>query len=765
MKNNIILFLSLTLGLGCLSRCQFSDRDLISYNDDIRPILNQKCLSCHGGVRQMGGFSLLFEEEAFDTTESGKRAIVPGRPNASEMYRRITADNPEVRMPPEGDPLSEREIDLITRWIDQGAQWEKHWAYIPPDTQLVVPEWQKIPWAKHTIDAFVWQKLESQGLEPEVEAEAPDLLRRLSLDLIGLPPAESLQSAFLQDQSMSYEQVVDSLLASPHFGEHWAAMWLDLARYGDSQGYQKDKLRRNIWRYRDWVIDAFNRNLPFDQFTIEQLAGDLLPEPDDRQLLATAFHRNTNTNDEGGTDDEEFRLVAVMDRLNTTYEIWQGITMSCVQCHSHPYDPIRHEEFYKSMAFFNNTLDRDLTSELPRVSLLSPAQQREKNRLVRFIEQKRNEGDTVSPVFKGGLAQLADIQAGRVPVMQDFHPDSSRITRVFDRGNWLALKDTVLPDVPGVLPSLERDELVNRLDLAEWLVDPENPLTARVIVNRFWAQIFGGGIVRTVEDLGSQGDKPSHPELLDWLAIRFVKEHRWQLKPLLKDMVLSAAYRQSNVIRPGKLEKDPYNALLSRGPRVRLSSEQLRDQALFIAGLLSNEMYGPSVMPYQPEGVWDVIRQVARWETSPGEDRYRRAVYTMIRKTSPYPSHLSFDGTSREFCVSRRIRTNTPLQAMVTLNDPVYVEAARFLAIDMATAADTPMDQIQHAYQRAMLRPADKDRLTELLGFYQEAAQHYQEHPEQAEALLASVESTDPELAALVNVAGVILNLDELINK
>lgn len=767
MRNKITFFGFIVLTLGIFTRCQNSDSEAISYNHDIRPILNRHCLSCHGGVRQMGGFSLLFEEEAFDTTESGKLAIVPGRHKASEMYRRITETNPELRMPPEGDPLSKREIDLIARWIDEGAKWEKHWAYIPLDTNMTTPATEEIPGANNPIDAFVWNRLETHDLQPEAEAAPPNLLRRVSLDLIGLPPSESLRKAFLDEKSLTYEQVVDSLLASPHFGERWAAMWLDLARYGDSQGYQKDKLRRQIWRYRDWVIDAFNRDLPFDQFTIDQLAGDLLPDPDDRQILATAFHRNTNTNDEGGTDDEEFRLVAVMDRLNTTYEVWQGVTMSCVQCHSHPYDPFRHQEFYSSMAFFNNTLDRDLTSEFPRVRLLSPAQQRDKDRLEKFLNGKRSENDTVSTEFKNKFEEWAAIQPGGVPVMQDFHPDSSRVTRVFDRGNWLALTDTVRPDVPGVLLALIRDSLVNRLDLAQWLVDPRNPLTARVIVNRFWAQLFGRGIVATVEDFGSQGEPPTHPQLLDWLALRFMKEHQWQLKPLLKDIVMSATYRQSSVVKPEKQAKDPYNALLSRGPRVRLSSEQLRDQALAIADLLSPKMYGPSVMPYQPDGVWDVIRQVARWETSPNEDRYRRGIYTMIRKTSPYPSHLTFDGTSREFCVSRRIRTNTPLQAMIVLNDPVYTEAARYLAQCMGKAASEPADQIQHAYKKALLRPADDYRLTQLLEFYREAEQHYRQHPDQAELLLDStiVDQAAPELAALTNVAGVILNLDELINK
>ncbi|MCB0631351.1 MAG: PSD1 domain-containing protein [Lewinella sp.] len=736
--------------------------DEVSFNHDIRPILNKHCLSCHGGVRQMGGFSLLFEEDAYNATESGSLAIVPGKHRKSEMFRRLINPDPEMRMPPEAPPLQQHEIDLIAKWIDQGAKWEKHWAYIPPDTSLQVPESGE--WGNNEIDAFVWQKLQANGLTPEPEADAPDLLRRLSLDLIGLPPSEKLQKAFLEDQSMTYEQVVDSLLASPHYGERWAAMWLDLARYGDSQGYQKDKLRRNIWRYRDWVIDAFNRDLPFDEFTVDQLAGDLLPEPEKNEILATAFHRNTNTNDEGGTDDEEFRVVAVIDRLNTTFEIWQGVTMGCVQCHSHPYDPFLHREFYEGMAFFNNTLDHDLSNEFPRMSLLSPEQKRNKDRLGKWIKEKRAEADTISEAFKAKLVAWTDIREGDVPVMADLLPDSSRVTRVFDRGNWLALTDTVQPDVPKILPPLQRDSLVNRLDLAQWLVDSRNPLTGRVIVNRFWGQIFGQGIVVTVEDFGSQGTPPSHPQLLDWLALRLMHDHEWHLKPFLKDIVMSATYRQSSNIPKEKLAKDPYNALLSRGPRVRLSSEQLRDQALTIAGLLSDKMYGPSVMPYQPDGVWDVIRQVARWETSPGEDRYRRAVYTLIRKTSPYPSHLSFDGTSREFCVSRRIRTNTPLQAMITLNDPVYTEAAQVLADSMAAAAPEVEAQISYGYHRALLKAPDDYRLNELKTFYDEALLHYQQHPEQSTALLQE-ETASPQLAALTNVAGIILNLDELINK
>jgi len=755
--------LILLAGLGaCAGRADTP----VSYNDHIRPIFNQKCLGCHGGVQQHGDFSLLFREEAFGLTKSGKTAITPGDHRASELFRRISSVDPDERMPPKGDPLTGEEIALIARWIDEGAQWETHWAYRPPGAVTPPPD---KGWGSNDIDRFVARRLEAMNLAPAPPADRATLLRRVSLDLTGLPPTPEEARRFLDDEHPdAYERLIDRLLASPHFGEHWASMWLDLARYADSQGYQKDLLRRHIWRYRDWVIDAFNRDLPFDQFTIEQLAGDLLPAPTDDQLLATAFHRNTNTNDEGGTDDEEFRVAAVIDRLNTTFEIWQGVTMGCVQCHSHPYDPFRHEEFYTLMAFFNNTKDADRTDEFPRRSLLSPAQRRLRDSLQQQVQLwEAKEEEVLDSAFIDAVAALEAVRPGPVPVMQEFPPDSSRTTHIFERGNWLVHGREVRPGVPGVLPPLPEEAPPNRLGLAQWLVDPANPLTGRVIVNRFWAQLFGNGLVATVEDFGTQGDRPLYPGLLDWLAHRFVHDHQWRVKALLREIVLSATYRQSSQVTPEKLEADPYNRYLSRGPRFRLSAEQVRDQALAISGLLSRKLYGPSVMPYQPQGVWNVIRHAARWETSPGEDRYRRGVYTFSRKTIPYPSMETFDRPSREFCVSRRIRTNTPLQAMVTLNDPVYVEAAAELAYLMREeGGETPAARIAYGYRRLLFKDPAAYRLDRLLQFYEATRQDYAADTLSTRQLVRQAPADDSvEMAALVNVANVLLNLDEVLVK
>ena len=752
--------------LFLLFQCQSTEKEAISFNEDIRPILNNHCLSCHGGVKKQGGYSLLFQEEAYDTTATGVFGIVPGKPNESELYLRLIHEDPTMRMPYESEPLPKEDIALIKKWIEQGASWETHWAFIPPAPYLTPPQTEQ-DWSDHPIDQFAWQKLKEKGFSPSPTADRATIIRRVYLDLIGIPPTLEEAQAFIADDSpAAYNNVVDQLLASPHFGEHWTSLWLDLARFGDSQGYQKDRIRKHIWRYRDWVIDALNKDLPFDQFTTDQLAGDLIPNHTEDQLLATAFHRNTNTNDEGGTDDEEFRIVAVMDRLNTTYEVWQGLTMSCVQCHSHPYDPILHKEFYESMAFFNNTQDRDLSNEQPRISLLSPGQKHHKNVLQNRMDQLRVAGDTTSDIFKTQVAAFAAIQPGPVPVMQELPYEESRTTPLFIRGNWLNHGDPVSPSTPSTLNAWPEDLPKNRLGFAQWLTHDQNPLTARVISNRIWAQIFGRGIVATVEDFGTQGDKPTHPELLDWLAIQFQFEHQWSLKALLKLIVTSQVYQQSSMADASLIEADPYNEWLTRGPRFRLSSEQIRDQALAVTDLLSPKMYGPSVMPYQPEGVWNIIRHVAKWETSDGEDQYRRGVYTFIRKTSPYPSRLTFDGTSRETCVSRRIRTNTPLQAMITMNDPVYLEAAQHLAAIMAKQHPNDLEaQLQFGYQKMLYKDIPQEKRQLLQSFYQQTKIDYEQHDDQITKLVPAAMPQTAEFAALVNTANLMLNLDEFLNK
>ncbi len=877
----------------------------VDYSRDIKPILNKNCLACHGGVKKSGQFSLLFQEEAYSPNESGKPAIVPGNPGESELINRITHPDPDERMPSEGEPLPEEEIELLTRWIDQGATWGEHWAYQRPEP--VTPPDVAGDWANNEIDQFIFRKLKQQDLAPSPPADKPTLLRRVSLDLTGLPPTRQELENFLSDDSPNaYEKVVDRLLDSPRYGERWAAMWMDLARYADSKGYEKDG-PRNIWQYRDWLIKAFNSDKPFDEFTIEQLAGDLLPDPADDQRIATAFHRNTMNNDEGGTNDEEFRVAAVIDRVNTTWNVWQATTMECVQCHSHPYDPIRHEDYFKSYAYFNNTADEDVPSEAPNLTTFrreedrqqleeiiqwvhkrtrSEQQAEEAEELIRLTEPKIHahsfdqiENGAITStnrylaVEHGGHARISDVdltgkdrmlisyrgsratgqvdirkdspkgkrigrwdiqeddgprdfditsipitpQEGRhdlyfvfsdpgqegyvstiewvlfhqalpgegepgfedtskkfytllnrdqvieTPVMVELEGSHKRTTRVFERGNWMVHGDTVQPGVPEVLNPMPEEYPDNRLGLARWLVSSENPLTARVTVNRFWEQLFGTGIVETVSDFGSQGFSPSHPELLDWLALRFAGEYQWSIKKLLKQIVMSASYQQTSKASPGLRELDPNNRLLARGPRIRLTAEQVRDQALAVGGQLSDKMYGHSVMPPQPDGLWQTVYSGLEWKTSKGEDRYRRALYTFWRRTNPYPSMIAFDSPSREVCVARRINTNTPLQALVTLNDPVYVEAARGLAERvLQNTPDNTEEQLRTGYRLAMFRDISPEKLAELKNLYRDTKKHFDEHPKAAEELTGK---KDLQLATLTIVSSAIMNLDEFITK
>lgn len=907
MTRICLIILSLALIL-VLPFCQFSKKNSISYNRDIRPIFNRKCLACHGGVKQSGGFSLLFEEDAFAATESGKPAIIPGRAGQSELMRRILHHDPEIRMPYEAEPLQEQEIALIRQWINQGAKWEKHWAYVPPDPRIQPPKTREREWAENEIDRFILNRLEKEGLKPNSAADKATLLRRLSLDLIGLPPTLEEVRDFINDSdSEAYERQVDRLLASPHFGERWASMWLDLARYADSKGYEKD-LYRSIWKYREWVVQAFNEDMPFNQFTIEQLAGDLLPNPTEAQLIATAFHRNTMANDEGGTDNEEFRNYANIERVGATFEVWQSTTMACVQCHSHPYDPFRQEDFYEFMAFFNNTADRDIYHEGPNlftyegsdkekveeiiawinqrlkpedkiaskgflhsrkqdllyhlgyrkveaehfdrssafIELAAPEQevlfQIQDSSWIRFEDLDLTNVETISfryaspfggfvearlhsqtgPVigrvqlkptasrsdrqrwekwrtqrlkieetpgkqdlyfvfrkdqfrdsdlfridwfmfhekqarkaaynqsFQQKLEDLAAVKPVPTPIMQELPSEKRRTTHLFERGNWLVKGSEVQADVPEVLGELPADLPANRLSMARWLISPENPLTARVAVNRFWEQLFGYGIIETVEDLGTQSSAPTHPDLLDWLAVCFSNEYNWSVKQLLRQIALSATYRQSAEVDEEKLEKDPRNLLLSRGPRLRLSAEQLRDQILAVSDLLNPEMMGPSVKPPYPEGAGG-FRFGDRYVVSGKADQRRRSLYTYLKRTNPFPNRINFDGTDRTFCTSRRIRTNTPLQALALLNDPAYLEAAEAIGRYMQDLdALSEKEKIQAAYQKVMLRQADEGKIASLHKLYEDANERY---------------GSDNQLDAFTLVANALLNLDEFINK
>ncbi len=890
-----------------------SSQKTIDYITEVKPIFNKKCIACHGGVRRNADFSLLFRSDALAPVKSGKHAIVPSEPDESELIKRITHDDPDERMPKGAAPLSQEEIATLRRWIDEGATWGDHWAYLSVQ-KVEVPKpatkWFEKntapPWAKNIIDFFIDEKLQQEKLTPARTADKATLLRRVSLDLIGIPAPDALAKIFLQDTSATaYENLVDSLLASLRFGERWASMWLDLARYADTKGYERDDFR-TIWRYRDWVIRAFNDDKTYDQFLSEQLAGDLLPNPTEAQLIATAFHRNTMTNDEGGTDNEEFRVAAVVDRVNTTWEAVQGTTFACVQCHSHPYDPFRHEEYYKFMAFFNNTRDHDTYEEYPVLrhfsgkdsaqflelqtwlaknvaaeraeavlrlvktyqpvhyslttdrfvnseladtkwlmlrknssARLAQVDLTNKTQLVfRFISRAQNgllqlrldrvDGPVIGTLrlpppttwvferiplqptegvhdiyftyfnptlptpehngimfdwfyfgedFPGrnqsGFAEaekkimaLLAASASTTPIMLDNPPVLARKTHVFERGNWLVPTAEVQANVPKYFPPLAEGAPRNRLGLAQWLTSPQHPLTSRVMVNRLWEQLFGAGLVETLEDFGTQGAPPTHVELLDWLAWRFMHEHGWSMKKIVKEIVMSATYQQDSRATPEKLAKDPYNKFLSRGAKVRLSGEQIRDQALAVAGLLSKKMYGPSVYPYQPNGIWLSPWNGATWKQSAGEDQYRRAIYTYWKRSAAYPAMLAFDATSREVCTARRVRTNTPLQALATLNDPVYLEAARHLALQLEKENVSVPERIKHGYATVLGRAITEQKLGILENLYHEAVQQYQiEKASVVKILGGATEQAQPATAALIMVVNAMMNLDEFVTK
>ncbi|MBM3981541.1 MAG: DUF1553 domain-containing protein [Planctomycetes bacterium] len=747
----------------------------VDFNRDIRPILSNNCFQCHGPDEKTRKAKL-----RLDTAEGAATAIVAGKPDASELITRLTASHDDKSlMPPAktGKKLTPRELDLMKQWIKEGGKFSAHWAYIAPK-KTDVPK-TKIA-ATTYIDSFLLARLEAEGLTFAPEADRVALARRVALDLTGLPPTPAEVATFVGDKAATaYEAFVDKMLAKSAYGEHWARMWLDLARYADSAGYADDPLR-TIWKYRDYVIQSFNANKPFDTFTVEQLAGDLLPNPTTEQLIATAFHRNTMTNSEGGTSDEEFRNVAVVDRVNTTYMVWMGTSMACAQCHTHKYDPLTQIEYFRSFAFFNNTADADRPDESPVLPFWEEAVLAKKAAVDKQIADleaalKGKKPDEMKPerdklaALKKELAALKPQTS--VPIMKELTGAQRRKTKLQYRGNFMDLGDEVREGVPAVFPPLEKKEALTRLDFAQWLVSKQNPLTARVIANRYWEQIFGIGIVRTSEEFGIQGELPSHPELLDHLAADLRSD--WNVKRFLKLLVMSSAYRQSAKVTPELYERDPENRLLARGPRVRLSAEMVRDQALTAAGLLSPKMLGPSVRPQQPNlGVSAAFGGSIDWQTSAGEDKYRRGVYTQWRRSNPYPSMSTFDAPNRDTCVVRRARTNTPLQALVTMNDPVYIEAAQALARrTIEKGGTTTAERAAFAFKACLVRAPSEAEVKVLVKLYEDAKVRYGK-----DAAKAAQFATNPlgplpkgidalDAAAWTVVANVIMNLDEMLMK
>jgi mono/diheme cytochrome c family protein len=710
------------------------------YNRDIRPILSANCFACHGPDEEAREAKL-----RLDTPEGAKKALGPV--DESELIYRIETDDEDDLMPPEdsGHTLTEDQKQKLRQWVSAGAPYEQHWAF-------EIPKKTEVPEGGHPIDHFVSRRLKKEGFEMSKPADRYALIRRVSLDLTGVPPPLAEADEF--EKTGDYEQVVDRLLASSDFGEHWARMWLDLARYADTKGYEKDRPRA-IWRYRDWVIEALNADMPYDQFTTEQLAGDLLPDATNDQILATAFHRNTMENDEGGTDNEEFRVAAVKDRVDTTMQVWMGLTMGCAKCHTHKYDPISIEDYYSFYAFFNQTEDADQPGPvIPTPTEEQVARMEKVEAEIKALTDGLEEQPEALADLQGQLKKLRS-ETPTTPIMRELAPKRQRITKIHQRGNFLDQEGEMTARLPEMFGALPDGAPANRLGVARWLTHPDNPLTARVMVNRVWARLFGVGIVETEEDFGMQGTVPTHQELLDWLAVDY-RENGWSLKQLLKTIVMSKTYRQSSKVSPDHLAADPRNRLFTRGPRFRLSAEMVRDQALAASGLLTRKIGGPSVMPPQPPGVWKSTYSGDKWQNATGPDRFRRGVYTYLKRTSPYPTMTTFDGGSGEVCQIRRVRTNTPLQALVTLNDTAFVEAAGALAQRMSDLA--------HGFRLVLIRPPSEKELARLKELHTTMTEHYQNDPAAAKELLKSAGLKAGD-AAMVAVANVLLNLDEALTK
>lgn len=969
---SFIFSLVATIVLGWALEPQLNAQDSVEFGRQVRPILAKHCFACHGRdeAARQAELRLDVREAAIDS-----QVIVAGDADRSELISRIESTSSDEIMPPleSGHKLSATEKQILRKWIQQGAKYEKHWSFVLPQ-KSELPEVQNKQWPRNPIDYFVLKRIEQAGGTVSADADRLIWLRRVSLDLTGLPPTLQEAQDFLADGSASAEEkVVNRLLNSKSFGEHWARLWLDLARYADTKGYEKDR-HREIWRYRDWVIDALNADMPYDQFTLEQLAGDLLPNRTSDQILATAFHRNTMTNEEGGTDNEEFRVAAVKDRVDTTLQVWMGLTMGCSKCHSHKYDPISLKDYYSFYALFNQTQDNDTEGPLwPTPTRKQAAQIAEMKRQIaqcqaliqqrspkfehefaawkkkfetvpfweplkllkfqseqevsltqqdngiliatgnrpdkdtwslelelgserkvhslrleyfpqaqaggawpdknvaignltvealsgsdqttrvklknprasfsqkgwevrRVIDDNPRVGWAISPKFNqaqvavfdfavpvsvrklritlaqqygdqlllarcrisagshpanwyaaelkpnlesifarnvyaetqeaykklsSSKQQLAKLQAAipKTPVMLELAKAKQRVTKIHRRGNFLDPSETVQPSVLQQFGAMPAQAPLNRIGVARWLTSGQNPLTARVMANRIWARIFGVGLVETEEDFGTQGSSPSHPKLLDWLAVDF-REQGWSIKNLIKNIVLSRTYRQASTVSLTAQQKDPRNRLLTRGPRFRLSAEVVRDQALAASGLLTRKVGGPSVMPPQPDGVWKSTYNGQKWKNATGPDRYRRAIYTYLKRTSPYPALQTFDAGSGEVCQVRRIRTNTPLQALVTLNDPAFFEAAGALAKRMNESSRQLKQKLAHGFQRVAIRPPSPAELARLIELYHSLEQSLDDPGQLLQA--AGLKSGD---ARLVVVASVMLNLDETVTK
>ncbi len=762
----VLLVFLITLGLPSACRREgtlANTADSVDFNLHIRPILSDRCFKCHGpdANQRKANLRLDIRENALAALKDNPTAhvIMPGKSSQSEMYRRISSNDTSQRMPPVNSnlTLNEQEVELIKKWIDQGAVYKKHWAFIPPQ-KPALPSLSDKEWSRNEIDGFVLAKLEQAGLKPNPEADKERLLKRVCLDITGLPPFLALQEKFRNDRSAgAYENIVDELLSQPQYGEKMAVYWMDVARYADSHGYQDDGLR-TMWPWRDWVIHAFNENYPYDRFVTWQLAGDLLPNPTKEQLLATGFNRNHKITQEGGIIQEEYRIEYVTDRTNTFGKSFLALTFECAHCHDHKYDPISQKTYYGTFAFFNQVPEKGLVGDIQLASLADPPKIRITSDEVRKIFSYINKKDTA---------------AVEVMVMKD--SSRQRPTFVLKRGAYDAHGDEVTFDLPSAILPFDSVKFGNnRLGLAKWLFERKNPLTARVFVNRMWQEFFGRGLVKTSGDFGMQGDMPSHPQLLDWMALDFMN-NGWNIKRLIKQIVMSSTYCQSSAISKEKLTQDPENILLARGPRIRMAAETVRDLALASSGLLIKEIGGPSVKVYQPKGIWESSTSgrgvLAHYVQDHGDDLYRRGLYSFIKRTVPPPGMLVFDASNRDQCEVKRLRTNTPLQALMLLNDPVILEASRVFAERLMKEQSSPEEKIKKAFRSVICREAKEEELKILLDYFEEEKRKFNVAKEKAQQLINAGEYPHSEindistLASLMQVIHTIYNMEEAITK
>ena len=795
------------------------------FEERVRPVLAANCLQCHNDQAKMSGLSLASREAAMLGGSRGS-AVIPGQADESLLVSAVRRAG-ELKMPPVG-PLPADAVAALTAWVRQGAVWAAaqprprasadHWAF-QPVRRPAPPPLRNASRTRNAIDYFIQAELQEKNIAPSPEADRRTLIRRLSLDLTGLPPTREEVNAFLDDRApAAYERLVERLLASPHYGERWARHWLDVARYADSNGYSIDG-DRSIWRYRDWVIDALNRDMPFDRFTVEQIAGDLLPQPAQAQLIATGFHRNTMINQEGGIDYEQYRVEAVVDRVNTTGAAFLGLTVGCARCHDHKFDPISQREFYKLYAFFNNIdelggnipdgegpafqmqplLEFGKPEEFARrkameqqiealeAELLQYQKTIEKDWQSRFALSGDPVEKRIPAILKTPIAERATIDRGLlsrffskkdpawkarldgIRALRAALPklESTLIMRelpqpreayIHVQGDFTRKGEAIEPGTPAVLPPLPAAGGPNRLDLARWLVSAENPLTPRVTMNRLWQRYFGAGIVETENDFGSQGSLPSHPALLDWLASEFVRSG-WSLKAMHRLIVSSATYRQSSAARPDAAAADPGNRLLARQNRLRLEAEIVRDSGLAVSGLLAPVIGGPSVFPPQPAGAGGFTQVDREWKTSAGGDRYRRGMYTFFRRSAAYPGLALFDAPDAQAAATRRNRSNTPLQALTLLNDEAQTEFAASLAKRVLAVEGGRAARIRFAFETCLARPPREDERQRMSQYLARMTDAF------ATASAGANAPGPPQEAAWLAASRVMLNLDEFVTR